>query len=99
MAGQIASIGEDDGPGHVGWPTPEFRLDEIGNTAKKQPDWHDSRTNVRNGERLQRIFTGKQPNAQGCSGEAAMKRHAPFPNHRNFFGMTEEIAKIVKEHV
>src|SRR5579864_2481801 len=99
MARQWPAIWEDHGPGHVGRPTPQFAIDEIGDAAEKQTDRPYRATQI--AERQSRNVSApcKQNDSDRAAGDAAVERHAAVPDLKDLHRMFGEMRQVIEQHI
>src|SRR6516225_288741 len=99
MARQRAGARKNHRPGYIGWTAPKFRLDEIGDATEEQTDWNGGATDIGNGSDSDLIALPEQKERDRRPGEAAVKRHAAFPDRGDFQRMRQIKAEIIEEHI
>ena len=99
MTRQRSGAGKNHRPRHIRWPSPKFRLDEIGDAAKKEPDRNRGGANIDDAQDRYPLALGKKINRNSGPGEAAVKRHAAFPDSEDLGGMGEIKAGIVEKDI
>lgn len=102
MARQLRRVvGEDHRPGQarVRGAAPQFAVDEIGDSAEQQPDRGDGGGDVAKRQDRDLVAIGKPHHRDDAAEEAAMERHAAFPQFEDRGGMIDEEGQVVEQHV
>ena len=74
----ITGLGEDHRPRHVGWPTPEFPIEEVAKTAKQNAGRNQGRNKIADTEdRLTRL-TSKEDNGGSNPEKSTVEAHACY---------------------
>src|ERR1700678_1784322 len=99
MARQAIRSREDNGPGDVSRAAPEFRANEVGDSAKEDANRRDERAQVKHSQRRRFVAAAEQEDADESADQPAVKGHAAFPDFENLDRMGEIILRIVEQHI
>ena len=84
--------------GRIGYPSPQFAVDEIADAPRSQAERHQRRDKVEYLQPLQTVFAGEQPACRHHAEKAAVKRHAAVPHLNNVGRVRQIIFRLVKQH-
>ena len=101
MAGLGVHLGKNHGPGQtgVGHPAPQFPVDEIADTPRRQAQGHQGSDEIGDGEKGFAVLAAPGGAGDQHPEEAAMEGHASLPHGDNFQGMGKVIGGLVKQHL
>lgn len=94
-----AAAGKHHRPGNIAWAAKQFRIDEIGDTPKKQADRCRAGDVVADGQCVKPAASGKPPYRRHNPEQAAMERHSALPNEQDVDGMRQIIVGPVEQRV
>ena len=77
----------------------KLAIDEIGDTAEKEPDGHSASGGISYRERIQFAVLSKQKERDDHTEHTAMERHAALPDHWDLAGIIDEIARLIEDHI
>src|SRR5215469_6038807 len=99
MARYRTTAGKHHRPRHIARATVQLTVDEIGNSAKKQPDRHRLDDDVGKGEQADSAGAREEYDGERDAERAAMKRHAAAPDIERLYRVSEVISRVVEQHV
>ncbi len=98
MARQAVGSREDNGPGDVSRAAPEFRANEVGDSAKEDANRRDERAQVKHSQRRRFVAAAEQEDADQRADQPAVKGHAAFPDFEDLDRMGKVILWIVEQN-
>src|SRR5215471_697616 len=99
MARDVAALGKDHRPRHVGRPPPQLAIHEIGEADEKDPRWSSRTGEVAERQEGYAALPGEQYDRKHAAKKAAVERHASFPHLHDLGWMLDEVAEVIEEHI
>src|SRR5689334_20079176 len=99
LAERFERARKDHAPRRVGVPAPELAADEIAEPAEPEPDRHERRDEIHDVEEVELVPARPDQRAREHAEEAAVERHAAFPDTEQAERMTDELRGVVEDHV
>lgn len=94
-----ASLGEYDGPGHIGDPAPQLAVQEVADAthaeAKRDQRCHE----VGHGEEVALGLVSEPDHGGDDPDQATVERHAAGPDLEQVEGIGQEHVEVVEQHV
>src|SRR5262249_45067551 len=88
-----------DCPWHIGHPTPEFTIDEVGDAAEEDPARRHRAGDAATRQPRNAAQRGEHHHRQHAAEEAAVERHAAVPELEDIERMRDVMAGVVEQNV
>lgn len=101
--GGVARLGarlrEDDGPGHIGDPTPQLAVEEVADAADAEAKRNERCHEIGHGKEVALGLVGKPDHGGDDPDQAAVERHATGPDLEQVERIGQEHVEVVEQHV
>ena len=95
----VAGLREHHCPRHACCAAPQFAVDEVAQAPERQAQRHRRRDEIHHPPKPELAAACEPPHGRKDTQKAAVERHSPLPQGRDFRQMFEVVTRFVEQHV
>ncbi len=98
MSSQLIDVGENHAPCHIRGPAPQLASDKVAEATGAEAEGYEGCNEIHDLEEFFLDAARIQKECRQHTEQAAMKRHASFPDPQQPYWIGEEAVEIVEQH-